>query len=257
VDVVKLAGKTAIVTGAAAGIGRAIAEAFVREGAAVALCDIDPAALDRAERGLRRADGRVLGVAADVTDAGQVARLVGAVTGAWGRIDVLVNNAGGGTRELGLDVSDEEWDRVVDLNLKSQFLCCRQVSAVMRRQGRGRIVNIASNAGRYRSNTGFAGTPYSAAKGGVLQLTRSVAHELGPFGITVNAVAPGSVLSEAGVREFEALPADLRDRVTRETPLGRFARPEEIAGIVVFLASDDASYITGATIVANGGWCTT
>jgi 3-oxoacyl-[acyl-carrier protein] reductase len=253
---VKLPDRVAIVTGGAQGIGRAIALAFAREGARIVLCDVAAAALEAAEAEVRGLGTPVRSARVHVTDGAQVTAMVGDVVQVWGRVDIMVNNAGGGIGPKGLEATLEaEWDAVVDLNLKSQFLCCRAVAAPMRRQGGGRIINIASNAGRYRSNTGFGGLAYSAAKGGVLQLTRSVAHELGPAGITVNAIAPGSVLSARGWREFEALPAELRDRVIAETPLRRFAQAEEIASIAVFLASDDASYVTGATIVANGGWC--
>ena len=249
----KLTDRVAIVTGAAQGIGKAIATAYAREGARLVLCDVNEPALSATEAEIRALGGSAMSRRVDVTDGAQVAAMVLDA----GRVDILVNNAGGGTGPKGLETSDAEWDAAVGFNLKSQFLCCRAVAAPMQRQGWGRIINIASNAGRYRSNTGFGGLAYSAAKGGVLQLTRTVAHALGRDGITVNAIAPGSVLSDRGQREFEALPADLRERVLAETPLGRFARAEEIASIAVFLASDDASYITGATIVANGGWCTT
>jgi 3-oxoacyl-[acyl-carrier protein] reductase len=259
VDVVTapaLSGRAAIVTGAAMGIGFAIARAFAAEGAKVALWDMDAAAVAWAAAALRRSGGDVLDMAVDVTVTDQVDRATHTVAAAWGRIDILVNNAGGGGSAGGLDVTERQWDEILALNLKSQFLCCRAVAPLMERQGYGRIINMSSNAGKYRSNTGVGGIPYAAAKAGVMQLTRHTAYVLGRHGITVNAIAPGSVLTEAGVREERSLEPARRERILRETPLGRFARPEEIANIALFLASDDASYVTGATILASGGWCT-
>ena len=179
----KLAERVTIVTGAAMGIGKAIAMACAREGGRIVLCDILAPSLAAAEAEVRGLGAPVLSVRTDVTDGAQVGAMVEEVLKMWGRVDILVNNAGGGVGPKGLsETLDADWDAVVDLNLKSQFLCCRAVAAPMRRQAWGRIINIASNAGRYRSNTGFGGLAYSAAKGGVLQLTRSVAHELGTAG---------------------------------------------------------------------------
>jgi 3-oxoacyl-[acyl-carrier protein] reductase len=253
---VKLQGKVAVVTGAARGIGRTIATAFLEEGARTALADIDPAALRATHRGLAGLRANALAIQGDATRAEDVAEMIATTVRRWDRIDILVNNAGGSIGDGSLDGPEEDWDATLALCFKSQFLCCRAVAPLMRGQKSGRIINMSSNAGKYRSNTGASSISYSAAKAAVLQLTRSAAHALGPFGITVNAIAPGSVLSDAGLREVESLEPDLRERVLRETPLGYFADPREIASIAVFLASDDASYITGATIVANGGWCT-
>jgi NAD(P)-dependent dehydrogenase (short-subunit alcohol dehydrogenase family) len=252
----KLTDKVAIVTGAATGIGKAIATAFAREGANVVLSDIDADGVKQVEQELGQLPGRSCAVHADVTKPAQVEAMVAKAVETCGRVDILVNNAGGGGGVSGLMLSDEEWDRIVELNLKSQFMCCRAVVPQMERQGYGRIVNISSNAGKYRSNVGtIGGIAYAAAKAGILQFTRSSAYTLGSKGITVNAIAPGSVLTHAGHREYNSMHPERRDRVIKETPLGRFALPDEIAQIAVFLASDDASYVTGATILASGGWC--
>jgi len=253
---VKLADKVAIVTGSANGIGRAIALAFAREGAHVVVSDIDEAGAKRTQSELHAVLAGSCALHADVTDTAQVEAMVAKAVETFGRVDILVNNAGGGGGVSGLMLSGEEWDRIVKLNLKSQFLCCRAVVPHMEKQGYGRIVNISSNAGKYRSNVGtIGGISYAAAKAGVLQFTRSSAYMLGRKGIAVNAIAPGSVLTDAGQREYDSMTAERRDRVIKETPLNRFAHPDEIAQVAVFLASDDASYVTGVTILASGGWC--
>ncbi len=251
----KLQGKTAIVTGAATGIGRAIGLAFLAEGARTAFIDISAPALARIEHEGTTRKTEFATIVADATRAADITRVVDAVQQRWQAIDILVNNVGGAVGDGGIDGSEADWEATFALCLKSQFLFCRAVLPMMRSRRIGRIINIASNAGKYRSNTGVSSIAYSAAKAAVLQLTRSLAHSVGTDQVTVNAIAPGSVLSEAGVAEFNAMEPRLRDRVLRETPLGYFADPKEIASIAVFLATDDSSYVTGATIVANGGWC--
>ena len=242
-------GRVVIVSGAAKGIGRSIAQAFGRAGARVAVVDLDAAGAE-ACAGALVAEGReALAIAADVTATEDVCRAVDAVVARWGRVDVLVNNAGGfSVIRRTEDIPDAEWEAVFRLNVTSVFLCTRAVLPLMRRQRAGAIVNLSSVVGRAGAVT--VTSHYAAAKAAILGFTRQVAREVAPDGIRVNAVAPGTVATE----RFRALrSAEETARLAATVPLARVAEPDEIADVVLFLASDAARYITGATVDVNGG----
>jgi glucose 1-dehydrogenase len=247
----RLAGKVAIVTGAARGIGLAIAKRFVAEGANVVLADIDERAGTLEAKHLG-ASARF--VACDVGDVGQVTRLVETARAAFtGDIDILVNNAGIVHGADFLDLKEEDFDRVLRTNLKGAFLCSQAVARRMVEQieagkSAGTVINMSSiNAVLAIADQ----VPYCITKGGIGQLTRATSLALAPHGIRVNAIGPGSVMTEMLAKV--AVDLNARRRMMSRTPLGRFAEPEEVASVAVFLASDDASYITGETIYVDGG----
>ncbi len=254
----RLENMVAIVTGSTSGIGKAIVMAMAAEGARVVVnCRHGQEAEDVAGE-IRQSGAAALGVAADVTVAERVDELVQSVLSSFGRIDILVNNAGGvaGSRPAQYmeEVREEDWDRVVDLNLKGTFLCSRAVAGLMREQGRGKIINIASEASRNIHKGPTGRFQYTAAKAGVTGLTRAMAIELGPYGINVNAVAPGWTFSKESQRAaWESMSPEEKARIIQAVPLRRLAEVEDIAPVAVFLASDESRYITGATIDVNGG----
>jgi NAD(P)-dependent dehydrogenase (short-subunit alcohol dehydrogenase family) len=243
----RLKDKVAIVTGAGRGIGLGIALAFAQEGARVALCDVNGLHLESALAEVQALGGAGIGFQMDVTSKEQILRVVGEVLDQWGAVDILVNNAGIYELLPAEEISEEQWDRMLAVNLKGTFLCCQAVIPFMKRQGAGRIVNIASSAGKAGGT--LAGAHYSVSKAGVICLAKQLARELGPHGITVNAIAPGRIdtpmIQIASDEENEAF--------RLRTPLGRLGRPEDVAGAAVFLASDEASFITGEIVDVNGG----
>jgi 3-oxoacyl-[acyl-carrier protein] reductase len=242
-----VAGKTALVTGAARGIGLAIATRLAGDGARVALLDQDADAVETAARAIDRG---ALALAGDVTRAEDVNSAVGRLESAWGRLDVLVNNAGITGRSFPIwELSDEDWQRVIDVDLTSVFLCCRAAVKVMLRQGGGRIVNIASIAGKEGNPTLV---PYSTAKAGVIGLTKALAKEVATRGIFVNAVAPAVIGTEL-LKQMEQSTVDL---LVSKIPMGRVGRPEEVAALVAWLASDECSFSTGAVYDLSGGRAT-
>jgi 3-oxoacyl-[acyl-carrier protein] reductase len=237
--------EVAIVTGGAKGIGFGIAEALARGGRRIALFDLDRASLDEASGALAAAGADVIGVVVDVTHSESVNRAVETVAEHFGRIDVLVNNAGIVRDKLITKMSDDDWDAVIDVNLKSQFLCCRAVLGHMIAAQYGRIVNISSRA--WLGGVGQAN--YSAAKGGVVSLTRSLALEWAKAGVTVNAIAPG-IVDTPLFRKFDP---GLQERLKKSVPVQRVGTPEDIAQAVLFFAQREASYITGQTLYVCGG----
>jgi len=250
-----LAGKVAIVTGAAQGIGRACSARLAREGAAVALCDVNAGAGAEVARAIEASGGKAISIPCDVSKASDIDAALAATLKAFSRVDVLVNNAGILDDAPFLDLPVEEFDRVLSVNLRGAFLMAQAAARQMVRQGRatggasaGAIVNMSSINERFGLPDHVA---YSVSKGGISQLTKAMAVALAPHGIRVNAVGPGTIDTPilAGVIKDKAF----REKVLSRTPLGRFGRPEEIAAIVAWLASEEASYITGTTLFADGG----
>jgi NAD(P)-dependent dehydrogenase (short-subunit alcohol dehydrogenase family) len=250
----RLSDKNAIVTGAARGMGFAIAKAFYEEGARVAILDIDEKGVFNAAQQLDSKSSRAIGRRVDVTNKAEIANFIKEIKKLWGSVDILVNNAGGAlnTPYLLEEIEEKDWNLVVDVNLKGTFLCSQAVIPEMVKQKRGVIVNISALAGHWRAS--LAGVQYVAAKAGVEGLTRQLAYDWGKYGIRINAVAPTVTLTGDRVKGlWEEKREEEKKKVLSDIPLGRLGTPEEVASVVVFLASNESSYITGITIDVSGG----
>ena len=250
----RFAGRVALVTGGGGGLGRAVAAALAVEGAKVVVADVAIAAAEEAAAGLRAAGGKAIALELDVSDGESVGTAFARVEAELGGLDVLVNLAGGslGTPRDLPDIRPEDYDRVLDVNLRGTFLCCQAAAPLLARSRGGAIVNVSSIAAR--GTTPVTGVPYAAAKAGVLGLTRRLAREVGPLGIRVNAVAPGLFLSGPRLEGmWEQLSERERAEVLDAIPLRRMPELSEAAAPILFLASGDASYVTGVVLDVNGG----
>jgi 3-oxoacyl-[acyl-carrier protein] reductase len=239
--------RVAIVTGAARGIGRAIAVTFLREGAKVAIIDSDKERLEILKREIEKEYKEAFTIPCDITKSSDVKEMVVGVRKKFGRIDILVNNAGIIRRGTIETVTEEDWDRVIEVNLKGTFNCCKAVVEIMKQQGYGKIVNISSIAGKMGDITSAPG--YGPSKAGVDALTKTLARQLAPYGINVNAVSPHAIETEMSAQWSE----ERRREIIASIPLGRLGKPEDVAEAALFLASDEASFITGEILDVNGG----
>ena len=250
----KLSNKVGIVTGSAQGMGYAIAETLAKEGAKIVITDSNLAGVEKAVQQLKENYPDVLGIGLDVTNKSQVEKVAQEVIEQWGTINILVNNAGGAlyTPHRLDEIEEKDWDLVLNVNLKGTFFCCQRVIPVMADQGGGSIINISALAAHWRAS--LAGVQYTAAKAGVEGLTRQLAYDWGSYGIRVNAVAPTVTITGERVKSlWEGKDEAERERILSRIPLRRLSRPDEIASVVAFLASDESSYMTGVTIDVSGG----
>jgi 3-oxoacyl-[acyl-carrier protein] reductase len=245
-EFMSLQGRIAVVTGAAQGIGRAIAEALATAGADIVVADLDPGRSQDTVAAVEKLGRKALNVKVNVADSNETKSLVEQVIKAWGKIDILVNNAGITRDGLLLRMKDEDWNLVMQVNLNGTFNCTKAVLQPMTKQRYGRIVNIASIVG-VMGNAGQAN--YAASKAAVIGFTKTVGREYASRNVTVNAVAPGFI----DTAMTHGLPADVKETLQKQIPLGRLGRPEDIAAAVRFLASEDAAYITGHVLHVNGG----
>ncbi len=243
----KLKDRVAIVTGGARGIGKAIALAFIREGAKAALIDVDKGILGAAKNEIKKNREEVIAVPCDITNSVEVGAMVNQVQKAFGRIDILVNNAGIIRRGTIETVTEEDWDRVIAVNLKGTFNCCKAVVEFMKQQRYGKIVNVSSIAGKVGDTTSAPG--YGPSKAGVDALTKTLARQLAPYGINVNGVSPHAIETEMSAQWSE----EKRKEIIASIPLGRLGKPEDVAEAALFLVSDEASFITGEILDVNGG----
>ena len=242
----RLQDKVAIVTGSARGLGKAMVLKMVAEGAKVVVTDINREACQTVKAEIEAAGGTALAVKCDVTNREEVSALVAETVKTFGKVDILVNNAGITRDAQMVKMTDDNWDAVMNTNLKSMFICSQVASQPMIKQGYGRIINISSIAGQ-EGNFGQAN--YSAAKAGAIGLTKTLSKELGRKGITVNVVSPGFIMSEMSA----AIPEKIKEQLIARIPLNRAGQPEEIASAVAYLASDEAAFITGQVLSVNGG----
>ena len=240
----RLAGKVAIVTGAAHGIGGAIAERYGAEGATVVVCDVDAAGADAGAKRIGDGGGTAVAIVTDVSDKAAVDRLFDETLDRFGTVDVLVNNAGlTNTERHFLDGDEEWWDRIHAVNLRGSFLCGLRAAKEMAQRGKGAIINVSSG-GATRAHRGNAA--YDATKGGIEALTRAMAVDLAPYGVRVNGLIPGAI-------DSKGMDPDLKRERGEAIPMGRMGDPADMAGAAVFLASDDAGYVTGHLLAVDGG----
>lgn len=255
----RLKGRIAVVTGSASGMGRSFMDRFVAEGASAIITDINQDGIDRAVEEIRASGGEAAGYRFDVSDRDQVQEAMARIARNHERIDILVNNAGVSRYRPFLTATVEDWDEVLAIDLMGVFFCAQAAAPVMRQQGYGKIVNISSALGTGAAPHGTAGSPggsaaYASAKAGVIMLTKTLARELGPDGVTVNCVAPGTFLTpfSASSRTPEQVHEHLEHR-KKTVALGRIGTLEELTNAVLFMASDESSYITGQTLSVDGG----
>jgi len=243
----KLKDRVAIVTGAARGIGKAIALTFLREGGKLAIIDSDRERLEILKKEFGKENKEVIVIPCDITKSSDVKEMVLQVHKKFGRVDILVNNAGIIRRGTIETVTEEDWDRVIEVNLKGTFNCCKAVAGIMKQQAYGKIVNVSSIAGKMGDITSAPG--YGPSKAGMDALTKTLARQLAQYGINVNAVSPHAIETEMSTQWSE----ERRREIIASIPLGRLGKPEDVAEAVLFLVSDEASFITGEILDVNGG----
>jgi len=249
VDALRFSGKVAIVTGAGLGIGKATALEFAREGAAVVLAELNTERAGATSGEIEKLGGRALAVETDVRDQGSVHRMVDSALQAFGTIDVLVNNVGIYPRQPWNDMTEADWDQILDTNLKGCFLCAKAVTPVMQAKRRGKIINLTSVTVLLGIHANLV--HYITSKGGVIGFTRALARDLGEYNINVNAVAPGGIETE---EEYKFVSAEAAEGYIRQQCLKRRIRPLDVAKAILFLASEDSSAITGQVLTVDGGW---